>query len=196
VKPGDWEEAKRHFVFARELDNLVLRCPNDFRDAIRTVAKRYHAVLIDGPAVLADRSPHGILDDHLFHDAQHMNLAGYVALAQELLAQLAQRRSLGWPESMPVPHIDLRDCAQDFELDAARWTQVCERSSYFYRTTAFIRFDASERLEMARRYDEAARDLAAGRPLQRQGLLSLDMPIPIPGGPSSPVVESTRGPSS
>jgi hypothetical protein len=181
---------------ARELDSLVLRCPNDFRAAIRTVAQRYHAMLIDGPAVLASESPHGILDDHLFHDAQHMNLVGYVGLAQETLEQLAQRRSFGWPESMQVPHIDLKDCADHYGIDATKWSQICERSSYFYRTTAFVRFDPSERLDVARRYDEAARELAAGRPLPRQGLLSLDMPIPIPGRPSSPVAESASAPPS
>ena len=196
VKVGDWAQAQRQFVLARELDGLTVRCPNDFRKAIRTVAGRHHAVLIDGPAVLAGESPHGILDDHLFHDAQHMNLAGYVALSQEMLDQLAQRRSFGWPTSMPVHHIDLKECADHFELDAAIWSKVCERSSYFYRTTAFIRFEPSERLDMARRYDQAAHDLAGRIPLRRQGLLSLDMPIPIPGGPSSPVVQSTGGRSS
>ena len=125
-----------------------------------------------------------------------MNLVGYVALAQETLEQLEQRRSFGWPESMQVLRIDLKDFADHYGLDAAKWSQICERSSYFYRTTAFARFDPSERLDVARRYDEAARELAAGRPLPRQGLLSLDMPIPIPGGPSAPVVESPSGPSS
>jgi tetratricopeptide (TPR) repeat protein len=195
VKTGDWEEAERHFVFARELDSLVLRCPNDFRAAIRTVAQHHHALLIDGPAVLASRSPHGIVDDHLFHDAQHANLEGYVALAQETLEQFARRQSFGWPESMPVPRIDLKECADHYALDAAKWSQICERSSYFYGVTAYVRFDPSERLEVARRYEEAAQELAAGRPLPRRGLKSLDMPIPIPGGSSPSVVESAGAPS-
>ncbi len=42
---------------------------------------RGHAavLLVDGPRVLEAISPHGILDDGLFHDAQHPNLRGYVA---------------------------------------------------------------------------------------------------------------------
>jgi tetratricopeptide (TPR) repeat protein len=195
VKTSNWEEAERHFVSARELDNLVLRCPNDFRAAIRTVAQQYHALLIDGPAVLARRSAHGILDDRLFHDAQHMNLEGYVALAQEILVQLAQRRLLGWPDSLPAPYIDLKECAEHYGLDAAKWAQVCARSSRFYGITAYARFDPSERLDLAQRYVQAASDLTAGRRPEREGLLSLDMAIPIPGGTSSQVVESTGRPS-
>ena len=160
------------------------------------MAQRHRAVLIDGPAVLAGRSPRGILDDHLFHDAQHMNLEGYVALAQEMMEQFSRRRSFGWPESTPVPRIDLKECANHFELDAAKWSQICERSSSFYQRTAYIRFDPSERLEIARQYEDAARELAAGRPLARHGLKSLEMPIPILGGPLSPVVQSTGRPSS
>jgi tetratricopeptide (TPR) repeat protein len=196
VKTGDWAEAERQFVLARELDGLTLRCSNDFRAAIRTVAERHHAVLIDGPVVLAGESPHGILDDRLFHDAQHLNLKGYVALAQEMMEQLARRRSFGWPESTPAPHIDLKECANHFELDAAKWSKICERSSSFYERTAFIRFDPSERLDIARRYDEVARQLAAGRPLSRHGLLSLDMPIPTLDGRLSPAPESAGKPSS
>ncbi len=196
VKISNWEEAERHFVFARELDHLVLRCPNEFRAAIRTVAQEHHAVLIDGPHVLARRSAHGIVDDRLFHDAQHMNLEGYVALAQETLVQLAKRRLFGWPESVPVPHIDLKGCADHYGLDAAKWAKVCDRSAVFYGTTAYVRFDPSERIEVMRRYLQAARDLAAGQPLLRASLPSLDLPIPIPGVSSSPVVDSASRPSS
>ena len=110
---------------------VPLRCPTDFREAFRSVARRHQAVLIDGPELLARLSPHGILDDQLFHDAQHVNLTGYVALAQDILEQLHQRRAFGWPESTPVPRIELEECPRHFELDAEKWAEVCERSSNF-----------------------------------------------------------------
>jgi len=177
VQTGAWHEARRHFILARDLDGLILRCPSDFREACRTVARRRDAVLIDGPAVLARLSPHGILDDHQFHDAHHPNLAGYVALAQDVLEQLQHRRAFGWPETAPVPRIDPGRCALHFELDAGKWSKVCERSSDFYGRTAYVRFDPSERLAVAKRYDRAARELAAGHPLQQPDLPSLDMAI-------------------
>jgi len=177
VRTGAWQEARRHFILARELDGLILRCPADFREACRTVARRHDAVLIDGPELLARLSPHGILDDHLFHDAQHLNLVGTVALAQDMLEQLEHRRAFGWPETAPVPRVEPDECARHFELSAEKWSMVCSRSSDFYRRTAYVRFDPSERRQVAERYDRAARELAAGRPLPQSGLPSLDMAI-------------------
>jgi len=176
---GSWDEAWQQYILARDLDALPLRCPTDFLEAVRTVARRQDALLIDGPGLLAQLSPHGILDDRLFHDAQHLNLAGYVALAQEILDQLGRRKAFGWPASAPIPRIDLATCARHFELDAAKWATICERSSSFYGRTAYVRFDPSERLNVASRYDEAGRDLAAGRPVQAGRPLSLKMPVPV-----------------
>ncbi len=107
ARAGGGGEARGHFTLARDLDGLPLRCPSDFRAAIRTVAGRHGAVLIDGPELIARLSPDGILDDRFYHDAQHLNLAGTVVLAQEILEALHRRRAFGWPESVPVPRIEL-----------------------------------------------------------------------------------------
>jgi hypothetical protein len=179
ARAGAADEARGHFIRARDLDGLPLRCPSDFRDAIRSVADRHDALLIDGPERLARMSPAGVLDDHLFHDAQHVNLAGTVALAQEILEQLHRRRALGWPDSSPVPRIELEAAARHFGMDAKRWAVVCERSADFYARTAFVRYDPAERLELGDRNARAARDLAAGRPLHHPGPPGLDMPLSI-----------------
>jgi len=196
AQTGAWNEARRHFMMARDLDGFSLRCPSDFRAACRTVARRHDAVLIDGPEVLARLSPHGIPDDHLFHDAHHPNLVGYVALAQDMLEQLRHRRAFGWPETAPVPQVELGECALHFELDAEKWSKVCERSSDFYQRTAFVRFDPSERLEVAERYDRAARELASGRLLRQPDVPSLDMAISILHPPNAPPAGSPPEPSS
>jgi hypothetical protein len=185
ARSGASAEAQQHFVLARDLDGLPLRCPSDFREAVRSVARCHQAVLIDAPERLARLLPDGILDDHLFHDFQHLNLAGYVALAQGVLEQLHERRSFGWPESTPVPRIDLDECASYFQLDAARWSEVCKRSGDFYKASAYVRYDPTERLEMASRYKRAARELDTGRLRQPTDLLSLRMGISIPRAPSS-----------
>ena len=92
---GRWDEAKRHYTMAREADAQPLRCREPFRQAYREVARRHpELVLIDGPKLLEDKSPHGIVDDFLFHDAQHPNLRGYVILAEELLGQLSAQQRL------------------------------------------------------------------------------------------------------
>jgi lysophospholipase L1-like esterase len=172
---GAWDEARGHFVLARDLDGLPLRCPTDFREAYRLVARRYGAVLIDGPEVLSRVSPHGILDDHLFHDAQHLNIKGTVALANEVLELLQQLRAFGWPESVPVPRIELEACARHFDLDARKWAEICQRSKSFYDRTAYARFDPSERLEVAKQYGQAGLEFAAGRPLRGPNLPSVSL---------------------
>ena len=95
---GEWGDAGKHYVQARECDAMPLRCPEEFRQAYREVAARYpEVILVDGPRVLEPLSPHGILDDHLFHDAQHLTLLGYIALAQDLLRQLRERHAFERP---------------------------------------------------------------------------------------------------
>ena len=66
-------------------------------------------ILVDGPAVLKAKSPHGILDNHLFHDNVHPTLKGYVALAEAVLSGLKTRAAFGWPASTRLPPLSLRE---------------------------------------------------------------------------------------
>jgi hypothetical protein len=176
---GDENEAARQFVLARDLDGLPLRCPSDFQDAYRTVAERYHAMLIDGPKVLLGESVHPFLDDEMYHDAQHPNLKGIVALANDVLKQLRERKAFGWPDAVPAPHIELADCARHYALDATRWAEVCRRSQSFYDRTAYTRFDPSERLVVAKQYNEAADDIDAGWPIRAPKPRSVAMAVSL-----------------
>lgn len=179
MRAGARDEAREHFIRARDLDALPLRCPSDFRDAVRAVARRHGALLIDAPERLSGMVPAGILDDRFFHDAQHVNLAGIVALAQDVLEQLHGRRAFGWPDATPVPRIEVEETARHFGVDAARWAVICERSADFFARAAFIRYDPEERLQAGGRFTQAARDLAAGRPLPQPAPPGLDLPISI-----------------
>ena len=137
-----WGEARDHYVQARELDGMPMRCPEPLRQVYRQVAAGHPSVvLVDGPRVLEAKSRHGIIDDQLFHDAQHPNLHGYVALAEDLMIQLRARHAFGWPEERPVPPIDAEACARHFALSAARWAEICNRDQGFFRASAYIRFD-------------------------------------------------------
>ena len=160
---GKWNEAKSHFVLARDLDGFLLRCPSTLQEAYRTVA-RHGALLVDSPRVLDRVAPHEILDDFLFHDAQHPNLRGIVALANDALAQLKERRAFNWPESIPAPRVDINECAQHFNLDARKWSEICRRSASFYFRTATVRFDPSDRERVCEEYERAAVAIDAGRP--------------------------------
>jgi tetratricopeptide (TPR) repeat protein len=183
---GDRDEARRHYIKARERDGLPVRCPEDFRRAYREVAARHPSVvLVDAPRVLERASEHGILDDRLFHDAQHPNLRGYAAIAQDLLDQLRARRAFGWPEGIGPPRIELDACARHFGLDADRWAQVCRREAHFYSVTAFVRYDPTFRLAREAEYRRAIQAIQAGSDPAEAG-------IPGWGGVTSPVSPASR----
>ncbi len=171
---GAWDLARTHYIQAREDDAMPMRCPEAFRQAYRDVAARHPGlILVDSTRVLEPLSPRRILDDHLFHDAQHPNLSGYLALAQDVLNQLHDRHALSWPAEAAAPVIDAAECARHFELDAKRWAEVCDRSARFYQVTAFIRHDPTERLERELAYKQAAQFVASGKPPEQAGITGL-----------------------
>jgi hypothetical protein len=160
---GSWGEAADHYALARERDAMPLRCPEPFREAYRDVGARHPGlILIDGPKVFAAKSLHGIVGDRFFHDAQHPNLLGYAALAQEVLDHLGARRAFGWPPSAPVPVVDLETCSRHFQLSASRWEKICSRGHSFFRATAYIRYDPRYRNERSAAYERAAAAIRAG----------------------------------
>ncbi|MFI5457832.1 MAG: hypothetical protein ACHRXM_20520 [Isosphaerales bacterium] len=160
---GSWEEARYHYVQSRERDAMPVRCPEPLRQVYREVAARHPAVLlVDGPRVLEAKSAHGILDYNFFHDAQHPNLDGYVALAEDVINQLGARRALGWSAATPVPVVDVKASVRHFGIDAARWTEICRREVWFFGASASFRFDPKFRKERAAAYQRAAAALQEG----------------------------------
>jgi len=166
---GDWDEARLCYTRARDADAIPLRCPTPFQDAYRAVAARHDCILIDGPEVLRAISPHGILDDTLFHDAHHPTLRGHIALAEAVLRALHARHAFGW-RAGPDPVIEPLDCAEHFGVKPNDWFLVCERSSEFYRYSSITRYDPTERLAKARRYGLAAEKIAEGVPPEETGV--------------------------
>jgi hypothetical protein len=160
-----WDEAREHFIKARDLDGSPFRCPTDFRQAFNDIASRRDVLLVDGPAVLAGLTPHAILDDQLYHDAHHLSLIGTIALAQDILGQLKANQAFGWPRSTPVPRIEIIDCMRHFELGTQKWAKLCERAAEWFSIAASLRYDPSERMEAAVGYRRAGRAIAAGHPL-------------------------------
>jgi hypothetical protein len=160
---GAWAEAKDHYIQARELDGMPMRCAEPLRAVYRLVAGSHpSALLVDGPKVLESKSRYGITDGNLFHDAQHPNLEGYVALAENLLIQLRARNAFGWPDGKPVPAIDALSCARHFDLSAARWAELCKRDRGFFRAAAYIRFEPKLRNELAEQYRRAGDSIRNG----------------------------------
>jgi hypothetical protein len=169
-----WDEAREHYVQARELDAMPIRCPEAIRRIYRNVGQRHPgAILVDSARVLEQLSPHGILDDNVYLDAQHSTFRGYLALAQDLLVQLHERHAFGWADGRPPPQVSPDECARQFGLDADKWARVCQLSRGFYERTAFIRYDPTERLARAAAYVRAAELIRSGTPPEQAGITGL-----------------------
>ncbi len=179
VGTGDWNDAAREFAVARDEDALPVRCQSDFRALFSSVARRGDSMLVDAPSILAKISPHGILDDYIFHDAHHMNLLGTIAVAHDMLEQLRARHAFGWPDATAVPQIDLEQCARHFKIDRKKLVQVCERTWGFYSRQAYARYDPAVRVDVQQRFERAAIAIMTASPLDDSAPRSLTSMQPI-----------------
>ncbi len=143
-------------------DGLPIRCPAPFRAAYEEVARRHPGcLLIDGRRELAAISPNGLIGDRVIQDTHHPTLSGYVALAGAVIRELQNRNTFHDAQPIAMP-LDPADCARHFEMDAAKWATMCDRTSVHYRRVAGYRYDPAERLEKSRRYAEAATRIRGG----------------------------------
>jgi hypothetical protein len=169
-RAGRWDEAYEHFIAARDFDGLPIRCVSALQDAYRSVASRHEVVLVDGQSVFHEHGPHGLLDDHLFHDAMHPSVRGHVLLAEAVLAALHSRRAFGWKANAPAPVLDPAAVASHFGIDAAVWKTLCERAAMFYWGYLGARRDQAERRAKYETYLAAARRIGEGEAPDSLGL--------------------------
>ncbi len=180
-RAGQWDEAYRHFVAARDLDGLPMRCLSALQQMYRDVAAGHpSSLLVDGQALFHEVGYHGLLDDHLFHDGMHPSLLGHITLAQGILEALHQRRAFGWPGDGPAPAIDPAECAAHFGLKPKDWKPLSERGYMFYYGTTGLRYDPSHRIAKQSAFKTAAQRIAAGDPPEAVGLANIGIP---PGQP-------------
>jgi hypothetical protein len=169
-------EAYAHFVAARDLDGLPLRCKSSFQEAYRGVAAGKDCILVDGQELFHALGPRGLLDDALFHDSVHPSVRGHVALAQAILEALHARGAFGWPREKPAPPIEPAACAAHFGLRGRQWQPLCERGAMFYRAVAPLRFDQGMRRLKERAFASAALRIANGASPESTGLPNVGVP--------------------
>lgn len=179
-RSGDWEEAYRRGIEARDRDGLPLRAVTRLQDAYRAVATRHGCMLIDGQDYFHRIGAHGLLDDHLFHDGMHPSLRGQIALAQAVLQALHDSPRFGWPQSVPAPVIDPARCAEHFGLSSYAWQQVCNFGIMFYSKTAGARYDPGERMAKQDAFGKALERIKAGARPESVGLPNIGVPDAVP----------------
>lgn len=92
---GDFEQARRQYAQARELDLLRFRAPAAMNQVIRGLPGRFPGVfLVDAERLFRQHSPHGILGQELLLEHVHPNLAGYALLSEAFYQALKSHRLL------------------------------------------------------------------------------------------------------
>ncbi len=171
-----WDEAYQHFVAARDLDGFPMRCVTAFQETYREVAAQYQCILLDGQSLFRAIGHHGLLDDHIFHDAMHPSFVGQVALAQNILDALYARQAFGWSAGRLPSEINLADCAAHFGFEVKDWKTLCEKGAMFYYATIPMRFDRTYRQAKFEAFEAGARRIAAGEPPEEIGLPNIGIP--------------------
>lgn len=87
---GAYEEARRGYLEARDLDGLRFRADGRINDAIRRMAAAEQVRLYDGEAALAAEAPHGIPGAETFLDHVHLTFTGNYRLARGLVDVLRE----------------------------------------------------------------------------------------------------------
>jgi lysophospholipase L1-like esterase len=91
---GRFDEARAAFARASDLDTVPQGIPSRFNDALREVALRNDAPLVDAAARFERESPHGLVGDALFADFVHPSIRGHQIIAAAIEETL---RGAGMP---------------------------------------------------------------------------------------------------
>jgi tetratricopeptide (TPR) repeat protein len=90
---GQFEEARRGFLLARDLDTLRFRPDTRLNDTIRQVAASGDGngvALVDAERAFAIASAHGIPGENLFYEHVHMKLSGNYVLARAVFDKVLE----------------------------------------------------------------------------------------------------------
>ncbi|WP_422930224.1 hypothetical protein [Singulisphaera sp. PoT] len=184
-RDGAWDEVYQNDLAARDLDGLPMRCPTDFQNVYRELAKHHGCPLIDAQALFHAIGRHGLLDDELFHDGMHPSFRGIIALAQSVLGVLHKRQAFGWPKDSPAPVVDPGECARFFGLGEYQWEKLSHWGLFFYEMMKSVRYDPSDRFAKERAFAKAEEEIAKGVSSRKVGLPNIGLPEPVPVFPST-----------
>jgi tetratricopeptide (TPR) repeat protein len=81
---GRWDDARREYVQARDVDAMPTRADSAINDAVRRLGREPGAALVDVERVFEQRAPHGLLGFNYFQDYVHPKPEAHQFIALEL----------------------------------------------------------------------------------------------------------------
>jgi len=110
---GRLKQSDSLFRYAKDLDALRFRAPEEFNRIIYSCGKKYNYAIVNIDSVFEVNSPDSITGNNLMTDHLHPTLAGYKLMAKSFFETMEKERII--PESRPVLVIKL-DKKVDYEF--------------------------------------------------------------------------------
>lgn len=124
---GMYDDARRHYESARDLDGLRFRASSDFNSLIRQLSREEHVPLADIEQTFASASPHGLLGANLMLEHLHPSFDGYFLMAKQFLLALrsaeAPFKASEWNMSDDLTDEKYKEISgvTQFEMEAANF---------------------------------------------------------------------------
>jgi tetratricopeptide (TPR) repeat protein len=89
-KQGKFDDAKKAYSEAKDLDALRFRAPEEFNTIIHSIAKVYHIPVIPMKAYFESHSRNGMIGAELMYEHVHPNLDGYFIMANAFFESMRE----------------------------------------------------------------------------------------------------------
>ncbi len=100
-KQGNFSEARKNYIRAKDLDALRFRAPEEFNLVLKKLAQKYSVPLAPTINNFEKKSPGGIIGNSLMIEHLHPNTKGYFLLAETFYETMQKNKliSQDWPEN-------------------------------------------------------------------------------------------------
>ncbi len=129
---GNFTEAQKSFVSARDLDTLRFRADTRINELIRMAATNQAGIRwVEAAEQVARQSPHGVVGEEFLFEHVHLNFAGNYLVARAFAEEIL--RSSGRPAGL----LSVDDCARRLALSDYDRLQVLEEVQQRLRQAPF-----------------------------------------------------------
>jgi len=91
---GRYDEARKYYLRAKELDVCPLRILEEMADDVKAIAEETGTPLVDAPQMFRSQSPQGIPGHNFFVDHVHPTIGGHQQIAHAVVKVLRKRNLL------------------------------------------------------------------------------------------------------
>ena len=87
---GKYEAAKKAYTYAKDLDLVRFRAPEEFNHIIHQIAQQYKYPVIPMKQIFEAASPNNLIGNKLMHEHLHPNMQGYFLMADAFFNTMQQ----------------------------------------------------------------------------------------------------------